>query len=173
MKLENIFSFSIISDTELVSYSIAVSSPWGIWHLTHLPLDKMATISKTIFSDAFLWMKSFVFWLKMSLKSLQKDPINNIPALVQIMTWRWIATSHYLKQCWPDPLMHICGTRGRWVKKYVFMLMKIPGSNRVHWHHYHVNILGHNSQGDFFKLYFHFLILLPITPIFLHKPGPV
>ena len=28
--------------------------------LNHLPLDKMATISQTIFSDAFFWMKSFV-----------------------------------------------------------------------------------------------------------------
>ena len=25
------------------------------------------------------------------------------------------ATSHYLNQCWPISLMHICGTRGRWV----------------------------------------------------------
>ena len=25
-------------------------------------------------------------------------------------------TSHYLNQCWPSSLMHICGTRGRWVK---------------------------------------------------------
>ena len=25
------------------------------------------------------------------------------------------ATSHYLNQCWPDSLTHICGTRGRWV----------------------------------------------------------
>ena len=32
-------------------------------HLTHLPLDKMATISQTIFSDIFSWKKSFVFWL--------------------------------------------------------------------------------------------------------------
>ena len=30
--------------------------------LTHLPLDKIPAISQTIFSDAFLWMKSFVFW---------------------------------------------------------------------------------------------------------------
>ena len=29
--------------------------------LTHLPLDKMAVISQTIFPDAFLRMKSFVF----------------------------------------------------------------------------------------------------------------
>ena len=32
--------------------------------LTHLPLDIMAAFSQTIFSDAFSWMKSFVFWLK-------------------------------------------------------------------------------------------------------------
>ena len=28
------------------------------------PLDKMAAISQTIFSNAFLWMKSFLFWLQ-------------------------------------------------------------------------------------------------------------
>ena len=32
--------------------------------LTHLSLDKMAAILQTMFSDAFLWMKSFVFWLE-------------------------------------------------------------------------------------------------------------
>ena len=32
--------------------------------LIHLPLDKMAAVVQTIFSDAFLWMKTFVFWLK-------------------------------------------------------------------------------------------------------------
>ena len=31
---------------------------------THLPLDKMASFSQTIFSDAFSLMKSFVFGLK-------------------------------------------------------------------------------------------------------------
>ena len=32
--------------------------------LTHLPLNKMAAISQATFSDAFSWIKSFVFWLK-------------------------------------------------------------------------------------------------------------
>ena len=32
--------------------------------LTHLPRNKMAAISQTIFSHGFLWMKSFVFRLK-------------------------------------------------------------------------------------------------------------
>ena len=32
--------------------------------LTHLPLDKMAAILQTVFSDVFSWMKSFFFFLK-------------------------------------------------------------------------------------------------------------
>ena len=32
--------------------------------LTRLSLDSMAAISPTIFSDAFSWMKNFVFWSK-------------------------------------------------------------------------------------------------------------
>ena len=31
--------------------------------LTHLPLDKIAAFSQTVFSNAFSWMKSFVFLL--------------------------------------------------------------------------------------------------------------
>ena len=50
-------------------------------HLTHLPQDKMATISQMIFSNAFLTMKSFAF--------------------VQVMAWCHQATNHCLSQCWP------------------------------------------------------------------------
>ena len=37
---------------------------WPPLTSTHPPLDKMAAISQTIFSDAFSRMKSYVFWLK-------------------------------------------------------------------------------------------------------------
>ena len=36
---------------------------WCNW-LTHFPLNKIAVISQTIFSDEFSWMKSFAFWLE-------------------------------------------------------------------------------------------------------------
>ena len=36
----------------------------GCCLMTHIPLDKMAAISQTIFSDAFSLMKNFVFCLK-------------------------------------------------------------------------------------------------------------
>ena len=52
----------------------------------NLPLDKMAAISQTI-SDAFFCMRSFVSWLKISLKfvpnGLELVGVNQ--ALVQIM----------------------------------------------------------------------------------------
>ena len=66
--------------------------------LTHLSLDKMAAISQTIFSDAFLWKKSFVFWSKF----VSKGPIHKKLAMVKIMAWRRIG--------WSDSLTHICGT---------------------------------------------------------------
>ena len=36
--------------------------------------------------------------IKISLKFVAKDPINNIPALVQIIALGWLAPSHRLKQ---------------------------------------------------------------------------
>ena len=64
--------------------------------------------------------------IKISLKFVPKDPIDNNPALVQIMVWRRIATSHYLNQCWPDSLTHLCGTRGIWVLTNI--CTKMPGN---------------------------------------------
>ena len=46
----------------LMCWHIAIRGPF-YWHrFTHLPLDKMAAISPKIFSDAFSWVKSFVYF---------------------------------------------------------------------------------------------------------------
>ena len=83
--------------------------------LTHLPLIKMTAISQTIFSDAFSWMKSFVFWLKFHWGLF----LSFLLAITQHCFRYWVgaekATSHYLNQCWPASLMHICSTRAKWV----------------------------------------------------------
>ena len=42
----------------------------------------MAAILSMIFSDAFLWTKSFVSWSKFHIKFDPKGPIDNNPALV-------------------------------------------------------------------------------------------
>ena len=57
----------------------------------HFPDD----IFKRIFFNENVWIS-----MKISLKFVPKGPINNIPALVQIMDWRRQATSHYLNQWW-------------------------------------------------------------------------
>ena len=58
-------------ELRLHSHNIIKSRQWCLTHichnassLTHRPLDKMAAVPQTVFSKAFLWMKSFVFWFK-------------------------------------------------------------------------------------------------------------
>ena len=47
-------------------------APISCYILTHLPLDKMAHISQTIFSEAIQWMKSLTFCLKFHQSLLPK-----------------------------------------------------------------------------------------------------
>ena len=60
---------------------------WGWWFKTpSCPLWRDCNaddIFKSIFFNENAWIA-----IKLSLKFATKDPINNIPALVQIMTWR-------------------------------------------------------------------------------------
>ena len=68
--------------------------------LTRWGRDKMDVIlSDDIFKWIFLNENVWIL-IKISLKFVFKGPINNIPALVQIMGWRQQATSHYLNQWW-------------------------------------------------------------------------
>ena len=84
-------------------------------NLTHWGRDKMDAISQTTPSSAFSWMKIFEFRIKFQWSFVPKCPINNKPALVQIMAW-----------CRPgdkplsEPMMvslptHICVARPQWV----------------------------------------------------------
>ena len=85
--------------------------------LTHLPLDKLAAISQTIFLGAFSWMKSFVFRSQFLWSlSMRVQLTINQHWFGYCLGAEW-ATSYYLKQCWLDSLTHICGTRVqcRWV----------------------------------------------------------
>ena len=54
-------------------------------------------IFKCIFLNENIWIS-----IKISLRFVLKGPINNIPALVQIMAWRRPGASHYLNQWWLD-----------------------------------------------------------------------
>ena len=55
--------------------------------------------------------------IKISLKFAPKGPINNIPALVQIMAWRRPGDKPLSEPMMVSLLTHICVTRPQWVNK--------------------------------------------------------
>ena len=78
------FFFSFIANVPLlVRHS---KSQAQITLLTHLPLDKMATISDDIFRYIYRNWK-FCILIRISLKIAPKGSIDNNPALVQVMAW--------------------------------------------------------------------------------------
>ena len=54
--------------------------------------------------------------IKISLKFVPMGPINNIPALVQIMAWRWPGDKPLSEWMMVTLLTHICFTRPQWVR---------------------------------------------------------
>ena len=54
--------------------------------------------------------------IQISLKFVPKGPINNIPALDQIMAWRRSGDKPLSEQMMVSWLTHICVTRPQWVK---------------------------------------------------------
>ena len=56
--------------------------------------------------------------IKISLKFVPKGPINNIPALVQIMAWRRSGDKPLSEPMMFSLLTHICVTRPQWVNIY-------------------------------------------------------
>ena len=73
----------------------------------HFPDD----ILKWIFLNEDLWIL-----IEISLKFVSRGPINNIPALVQIMAWRRPGDKPLSEPMMVNLLTHICITRPQWVK---------------------------------------------------------
>ena len=71
-------------------------------------------IFKRIFFNENIWIL-----IQISLKSVPKDPINNIPSLVQIMAWRRPGDKLLSEPMMVILLTHICVTRPHWVKGHV------------------------------------------------------
>ena len=78
-------------------------------------MDKMAAIlADNIFKRIFLNENDKIL-IQISLKFVPKGPIDNNPALVQIMAWRQIGDKPLFEpKLWLDSLMHACSTRERW-----------------------------------------------------------
>ena len=83
--------------------------------LTHWGRDKMAAISPTTLANAFFLNGNVRILITISLKFVPKGPINNNPALVQIMAW-WRPSNKPLSEPMMVSLLtHICVTRPQWV----------------------------------------------------------
>ena len=67
-------------------------------------------IFKRIFFNENVWIS-----IKISLKFVPKGPINNIPALVQIMAWRRSGDKPLSEPMMVSLPTHICVTRPQWV----------------------------------------------------------
>ena len=80
--------------------------------VSHWVRDKMDAIFKCIFVNEDVWIP-----INISLKFVPKGPINNIPALVQIMAW--LRPGHKpLFEPWVGCLpTHICVTWPQWVHR--------------------------------------------------------
>ena len=74
-------------------------------------------IFKCIFLNENVWIS-----IKISLKFVPKGPINNIPALVQIMAWRRSGDKPLSEPMVVNLLTHLCVTQPQWVNKDPMML---------------------------------------------------
>ena len=83
--------------------------------------------------------------IKISPKFVANGPINNIPALVQIMAWHDKATSHHLNQWWLD-----------------------------YWHtNASLGLNELKTAYFFFQNYILFLNLFPVNVIYLYEISPI
>ena len=74
--------------------------------------------------------------IKISLKFIPKGPINNIPALVQIMAWRRLGDKPLSEPMMVNLLTHVCVTRPQWVKPMVCCWGILQ-------HAWHSELIGH------------------------------
>ena len=106
-------------------------------YLSHWGWDKMAAISQTTFLNGFFLNENtsvLVFhW------SLFLGPIINMPAIVQIMTWRRPGDKPLSEPMMVNLLTHLWGTRPQWVihalNTMLFQLISVsnrPLSGRIY-----------------------------------------
>ena len=101
-------------DYELINH--LWNSPHGHWFLdfnTLRPRQDGRHFPNDIFKCIFL---NENVWISISLKFVPKGPINNIPALVQIMAWRRPGDKPLFEPMMVSLLTHIWVTRPQWFK---------------------------------------------------------
>ena len=126
---------------------------WWKWGIDSLrPRRYRRHFTDEIFKCFFL-NENVSIAIKISLKFVPKGPINNIPALVQIMAWRRPGDKPLSAPMMVSLLMHICVTRPQWV-------------NMIKNKHCHLKILCEiniNETCHYFFISMLVSIMLPYT----------
>ena len=139
--------------------------------ITLRPRQNGRHIADDIFNCIFLNENVWIL-IKISLKFVPKDPMNNIPALVQIMAWRRPGDKPLSAPMMVNLLTHICVTRPQWV---------IPHNNKnaylvEMWSKYVGNTLVPNIANFKIPAVRNNLRLLPVvsynmfTGVSIHQP---
>ena len=84
-------------------------------------------IFKFIFLNENVWIP-----IKISLKFVPKGPINNIPALVQIIAWRRPGDKPLSEPMMVGFLTHICITRPQWDNNKSMLPISVALSKNTH-----------------------------------------
>ena len=106
--------------------------------LKHIEAEtKWTTFRKRIFFNENVWIS-----IKISLKFVPKGPINNIPALVQIMAWCHSGDKPLYEPKMVSLPTHICVARHQWVDpRFPWNGMICSSSKYVTWNlRYHIHI---------------------------------
>ena len=117
----------------------------------HFPDD----IFRCIFLNENVWIS-----INISLKFVLNGPINNIPALVQVMAWRRPGGKPLSEPVMVSLLTHICVTRPQWVN---------AKSVSIPWCDHGIACIHIQSARltKYIKPIANYFILLPINHIFL------
>ena len=128
----------------------------------------MAAIFQTMFSNVFL-DESVWISIKITLKFVPKDPINNTPTLFLIMAWHRPGYKLLSDTTLVSLLTHICVTRLQWVKIQNMIIYKIHEKYEIKSGFLYFKLMWHwhvvNSSVWLPKRYvLYFIIFTPSPP---------
>ena len=102
--------------SNITLWKLLPHTPWAKWVNTLRPRQSGRHFADAIFKcnclNGNIWIP-----IKMSLTFVPKGPINNIPALVQVMAWRRPGAKQLSEPMMVNLPSHICVTRPQWVKE--------------------------------------------------------
>ena len=117
-----------------------VFSEFNVWSMIHVHICIIVntlrlTPNGCYFADIFKCIflnENVLISIKISLKFIPKGPINNIPALAQIMAWRRRGDKPLSESMMIILLTHKCVTRPQWVNQYCVMLHHVINVSDVY-----------------------------------------